>query len=41
MLFGGIVSVGAKDGELTIHADKIKSKPLSKKQKAEREAVAV
>lgn len=40
MLFGGIVSVGAKDGELTIHADKIKSKPTPKKQKAEKEAVA-
>ncbi len=41
MLFGGVVSVGVKDGELTIHADKIKAKPMPRKQKAEKEVVAV
>ncbi|MBI2120763.1 MAG: AAA family ATPase [Parcubacteria group bacterium] len=39
MLFGGIVSVGVKNGELVINADKIKSKPLPKRQKREKEAV--
>ncbi|MCX6735519.1 MAG: AAA family ATPase [Candidatus Parcubacteria bacterium] len=33
MLFGGIVSVGMKNGELTIVADKIKRKPVGKGQK--------
>ncbi|MCX6739202.1 MAG: AAA family ATPase [Candidatus Parcubacteria bacterium] len=33
MLFGGIVSVGMKNGELTIIADKIKRKPVGKSQK--------
>ncbi len=33
MLFGGVVSVGMKNGELTITADKIKRKPVGKGQK--------
>ena len=36
MLFGGKVSVGFKDGELTINADKIKSKPVPRGTKKEK-----
>jgi len=39
MLFGGKVSVGLKNNELTINADKIKAKPIPKQRQKERSAV--
>jgi ATP-dependent Clp protease ATP-binding subunit ClpB len=39
MLFGGIVSVGMKNGELVINADKIKRKPLAGNKQKEKVAV--
>jgi ATP-dependent Clp protease ATP-binding subunit ClpC len=41
MLFGGVVSVSVKDGQLSIHADKVKAKPIQKKTKTKDEPVSV